>query len=232
MEGKEKMTKVIIFDASTIISLSMNGLLEELKKLKDVFEGHFVIPKEVKYEVIDHPIKTKRFELEAMKIQALLDEGYLVMPKDLGIEAKKITSSMFKFMDLANTMFVGNGQKIKLIQAGEAACLALSKILDEKGVENVLAVDERTTRMLIEKPENLKKLIEKRTHARVKLKKSNFKPFEGFKIIRSTELMYVAYKKGLIRWKNKEVLDGLLYALKFKGCAIAIDEINQIKKIR
>lgn len=225
-------TKVIIFDASTLISISMNGLLEELKKLKDIFKGDFVIPKEVKKEVIDHPIKTKRFELEAMKIQNLIDDGYLVMPKDLGIEDKNITSSMIKFMSLANTMFIGNGQKIKLIHDGEAACLALSKILDEKNIENVLAIDERTTRMLVEKPENLQKLMEKRTHARIKLKESNFKSFEGFKIIRSTELMYVAYKKGLIRWKNKNLLDGLLYALKFKGCAISYEEIDQIKKIR
>ena len=224
--------KAIIFDSGTLISLSMNGLLPELKKLKDNFQGYFVIPKEVKYEIIDHPIKTKRFELEAIKIQALLDEGYLVMPKDLGIEAKKITSSMFKFMDLANTMFLVNGQKIKLIQTGESACLALSKILEERGVEHVLAIDERTTRMLVEKPENLKKLLEKKTHTKVKLKKSNFKSFEGFKIIRSTELIYVAYKKGLIRWKNKNLLDGLLYALKFKGCAISEDEIQEIKKMK
>ena len=66
---------------------------------------------------------------------------------------------------------------------------------------------------------------------KIKLKQANFKPFKGFKIIRSSELIYVAYKKGLIRWKNKEILDGLLYALKFKGCAISGDEIEQIKKI-
>lgn len=224
-------TKVIIFDASTIISLSMNGLLEEFKKLKNIFEGKFIIPKEVKKEVIDHPIKTKRFELEAIKIQALIDEGHLVMPKDLGIDDKEITNLMFRFMDLANTMFISKGQKIKIIHDGEAACLALSKILNEKGLDNVLAIDERTTRMLVEKPENLQKLIEKRTHARIKLKESNFKSFVGFKIIRSTELMYVAYKKGLIRWKSKNVLDALLYALKFKGCAISEEEIDKIKRI-
>ena len=209
----------------------MNGLLEELKKLKDTFKGDFVIPKEVKKEVIDHPIKIKRFELEAMKIQNLIDDGYLVMPKKFGIEDQKITKLMIKYIRLANSMFIGNGRKIELIHDGEAACLALSKILSEKGIENVLAIDERTTRMLVEKPENLQKLMEKRTHVRIKLKESNFKSFEGFKIIRSTELMYVAYKKGLLRWKNKNVLDGILFALKFKGCAISYEDIEKIKKI-
>lgn len=225
------MTRVIVFDASSLISLAMNGLLEELKKLKDIFDGHFVITKEVKSEVIDRPMKIKQYELEAMKIQALLDEKYLSMPKDLGIEDKEITKLMIKFMDFANTMFLGNGEKINLIQTGEASCLALSKLLDKRNFEHVLAIDERTTRMLVERPENLQKLLEKKTHARIKLKTSNFNLFKGFKIIRSTEVMYMAYKKGLIRWKNKEVLDALLFALKFKGCSISYDEINQIKRL-
>lgn len=223
--------KLIIFDASTLISLAMNGLLEEFKKLKDIFPGHFIITKEVKYEVIDRPIKIKRYELEAMKIQSLLDEKYLSMPKDIGIEDKEITKSMLKFMNLANTMFLANGKKIELIHLGEASCLALSRILNKKGINPVLAIDERTTRILVEKPENLQKLLEKRTHARIKLKTSNFKLFNEFNIIRSTELMYLAYKKGLIRWKNKNVLDALLFALKFKGCAISYEEINQIKRL-
>ena len=223
--------KVIIFDASSIISIAMNGLLEELKKLKEIFQGHFIITKEVKYEVIDRPIKIKQYGLEAMKIQSLLDNGYLSLPKEIGINDREITKLMLKYIDVANTMFLGDGQKISLIHSGEASCLALSKILDYKNIEHVIALDERTTRMLVEKPENLQKLLEKKTHARVKLKSSNFDMFKGFKIIRSTEIMYIAYKKGLIRWKNKNVLDGLLFALKHKGCSISYDEIEQIKKL-
>ena len=223
--------KALIFDSSSIISLSLNGLLEEFKKLKEIFKGQFLITKEVKREIVDFPLKTKRYELEAMKIQTLIDEGYLVMPKEFGIEDKKITDLMFEFINLANTMFIGNGQKIKLIQAGEASCFALSKIFNEKKIENVLVIDERTARMLVEKPENLRELLEKKMHTRIKLKTSNFKPFKEFKIIRSTELMYVAYKKGLINWKKKNILDALLYALKFKGCSISEDEIREIEKL-
>ncbi|MEK6844901.1 MAG: hypothetical protein AABX44_01460, partial [Nanoarchaeota archaeon] len=61
--------KVLIFDSGSLISLSMNGLLEELKKLKKIFNGEFIITKEVKKEVVDEPIKIKMYELEALKIQ-------------------------------------------------------------------------------------------------------------------------------------------------------------------
>jgi len=224
--------KVLIFDSGSLISLSINGLLEELKKLKKIFNGEFIITKEVKKEVVDNPIKIKMYELEALKIQNLIDEGCLNMPDKIGITDKEITNLMFKLMNFANTMFIGNRNEIQLIQQGETSCLALSKILNEKKIKNVLVVDERTTRMLVEKPENLKELLEKKMHTNVKLKESNFKEFNGFKIIRSTELIYIAYKKGLINLRGKEVLDALLYALKFKGCAISSEEIEEIKKIK
>ena len=226
-----KTNKVLLFDSSSLISLSINGLLEELKKLKKIFNGEFIITQEVKKEVIDTPLKIKEYELEALKIQNLIDEGFLNMPNKLGIQDKEITNLTNKFMELANTMFIGNGSEISLIQLGEASCLALSKILNENKIKNVLVIDERTTRMLVEKPENLKELLGKKLHIQVKLKESNFKSFKGFKIIRSAELMYLAYKKNLIEWKGKEILDALLYALKFKGCAISIDEIEEIKKL-
>jgi len=224
--------KILIFDSGSLISLSINGLLEELKKLKKIFNGEFIITKEVKKEVVDNPIKIKMYELEALKIQNLIDEGCLNMPDKIGITDKEITNLMFKLMNFANTMFIGNRNEIQLIQQGETSCLALSKILNEKKIKNVLVVDERTTRMLVEKPENLKELLEKKMHTNVKLKESNFKEFNGFKIIRSTELIYIAYKKGLINLRGKEVLDALLYALKFKGCAISSEEIEEIKKIK
>ena len=224
--------KILIFDSGSLISLSINGLLEELKKLKKIFNGEFIITKEVKKEVVDNPIKIKMYELEALKIQNLIDEGCLNMPDKIGIQDKEITNLMFKLMNFANTMFIGNRNEIQLIQQGETSCLALSKILNEKKIKNVLVVDERTTRMLVEKPENLKELLEKKMHTNVKLKESNFKEFNGFKIIRSTELIYIAYKKGLINLRGKEVLDALLYALKFKGCAISSEEIEEIKGIK
>ena len=87
-------SKAIIFDAGPLISLSMNGLLPELIKLKEIFDGKFIITKEVKYEIVDHPIKIKRFELDALNIQRLLDKKILELPTTFKIDKKEITKKI------------------------------------------------------------------------------------------------------------------------------------------
>ncbi|MBD3247151.1 hypothetical protein GF378_00845 [Candidatus Pacearchaeota archaeon] len=231
---KERGIKgAIIFDASTLISLSMNGLLEVLIDLKKQFKGKFLITRLVKEEVIDRPIKTKRFGLEALRVKKLLDNKVLEMPSSLGIKSQDVEEKTQKIIDIANSMFVGKGKNIELIHNGEASCLALSRLLLDKKIPHVIAIDERTTRMLGEKPENLKKLLSRKMNTKIKLKQKDFKYFRGFKFIRSSELMYVAWKKGLIDLKDGgSVLDALLFAVKFKGCSISNDEIEKIKKIK
>ena len=225
--------KVIIFDSGTLISLSMNGLLNLVKKLKGIFHGKFIITNEVKKEIIDKPITIKRFELEALKIKQLVGEGVLEFPTSLKISDAEISKKTNEILDIANNTFMANGKSIHIIDSGEASCLALSKILDKKKIKNVIAVDERTTRILGEKPENMKKLLGKKLHTNINPKPQNFKFFGGFKFIRSAELVYVAYKKGLVDIKDgKLLLDALLYAVKFKGCAISGDEIREIKKLK
>lgn len=223
--------KVIIFDASTLISLAMNGLLPELTNLKKVFKGKFIITKEVKGEIIDKPLKIKRFELEGLKLKQLLDGKILEMPSALNIDETRISKETNDLLDIANRTFQGRGRDIKLIDLGETSCLVLSRILDERKIENVVAVDERTTRMLSEKPGNLERLLQKKLHTKVTFNKENFKFFKDFRFIRSSELVYVMWKKGVTRLKNGMVLDALLYAVKFKGCAISGDEIREIKRI-
>lgn len=225
--------KAIIFDSSSLISLVMNGLFPEFKELKKIFNGKFLITESVKKEIIDKPLTIKKFKLEALKNKELLDTKILEMPSSLSLNlsSEKILKQANEIMKIANSTFHGRGKDISLLSLGETSCLALSKILDEKAIKNVIAIDERTTRMLAERPENLHELLEKRLHTKLDYKKSNFQFFKGFKFIRSAELMYVAYKKKLIRLKNHEVLDALLYAVKFKGCAISGDEIREIKRI-
>jgi len=225
------MTKIILFDASTLITFAMNGLLPELKELRKIFKGKFIITQEVKKEIIDKPITIKRFELEALKLKELLDEKIIEMPSCLGINEEIISKETNEILRISNITFYGRGEDIHIIDLGEASCLALSRILDEKKIENVIAVDERTTRILGEKPENLEKLLQKKLHTKITFKKENFGFFKGFKFIRSAELVYVAYKKGLVKLKNGMVLDALLWAVKFKGCAISEDEIREIKKL-
>ncbi len=223
--------KALIFDSSTLISLSMNNLFNEIRGLKKIYKGKFLITKEVKGEIIDKPMTIKRFELEAIRLKQLLDEGILEMPSSLGVSDRDISNSTYDILERGNKIMNGRGRDIHLIDLGECSALALSKILTAKGIENVLAVDERTTRMLSEKPENLRKLMEERLHTPIKAKEENYSFFKDFRFIRSTELIYVAYKKGIIKSNDKNMLDALLYALKFKGTAISDDEINEIKKL-
>lgn len=225
------MKKVIIFDSGTLISLSMACLLETLRKLKSIFKGKFIIPNEVKREIVDKPLNIKRFELEALRIKQLLIEKVLETPSALGIDEKELAKKVKEFNELANTTFKGRGKDVHIIDSGEASCLALSKMLTQKGIKNVIAVDERTTRVLGENPTNLKKLLQKKLHTDIKYKKENFKYFKGIQFIRSPELVYVAYKKNLFKLKDSRLLDSLLYAVKFKGAAISGSEIDEIKRL-
>ena len=232
MKQQKPENKAIILDSGVLISFSMNGITDIIKKLKGFFPGKFLITSEIKREVIDVPLKIKRFELEALKIKKLLDDGVLEMPGSLGIKDSEIEKRNSEFLRIANSTFNGKGKDIYIIDHGEASCLALSKILTDRGIKNVVAIDERTTRLLVERPENLKNIFEDRMNTRVTIKGGNLKFFRDFRIIRSAELAYVAYKKGLVDLKDGDkVLDALLYALKFKGAAISGDEIEQIKRL-
>lgn len=229
--SSESQSKAIIFDSGALISFTMAGLLEELRGLKRIFKGRFIITEGVKKEVVDKPMTIKRFELEALRIKQLMDEKILELPDVYGVTHDQIHKGADEILRVANSTFIGHGKELHVIDFGEASTLALSRILSQKGITNVIAIDERTTRVLVEKPDNLKKILGNKLHTGVTAKKENYKFFEGFKIVRSAELAYVAWKKGLVRLKGDMVLDALLYAVKFKGAAISGDEIKEIKRI-
>ncbi|MGY4883970.1 MAG: hypothetical protein ACP5NZ_00120 [Nanobdellota archaeon] len=227
------LNKAIIFDAGALITLSMNGLTEELRKLKTIFDGSFLITQQVKSEVIDKPLTIKNFELEALRTKKLLDEDIIELADYYGFDNAEIDRKAKEMMDIANSLFVSPKEQVKLMHLGEASCLALSKMLSDKKIKNVIAIDERTTRMLIEKPDNLKELLHRKLHTNIKLVKANFDSFKNFQVIRSAELMYVAWKKGLVELKDGiSILDALLYAVKSKGCSVSFEEIEEMKKIK
>ncbi|MGA2130096.1 MAG: hypothetical protein ABSG05_00570 [Candidatus Pacearchaeota archaeon] len=224
--------KAILFDSGPIISFAMNGMTGVFRELKKIFRGKFIITNEVKSEVIDVPLRIKRFELEALMIKRLLDEGVFELPTSLDVKDSEIEKIDQEFLNTANSTFNGDGKDIHILDHGESSCLALSKILNEKGVKNIIAIDERTTRLLVEKPDNLKELFEERFHTKIKMDSEKTKMFTNFKIIRSPELAYVAYKNNLLGIKDgKTILDAVLYSMKFKGASISGEEIEQIKSI-
>jgi hypothetical protein len=224
--------KAIIFDSGPLINFAINGLLEEFRGLKEIFGGKFLITREVENEIVEKPMKIKRFELEALKLKQLLTDKVIEMPSSLGIDENKISSITAEIMNVSNNTFYGQGNAMHIIDIGEASCLALSRLLDEKKIKNVISVDERTVRLLCEKPENLMEIFKKKLHTGITMKKENLKSFKNFKFIRSTELIYIAYKKGIVKLNGGDVLDALLYGLRINGCSISDEEINEIKKMR
>ncbi len=222
--------KLLIFDSSSLITLTMNGLLNLLSDLKKKFNGKFLITNSVKFETIDRPSNIKKFELGALEIKNLLDRKVLEMPSSIGVNDNEIKEKTRDILHKSNNSFLARNEFMHIIDLGEASCLALSLIAEEKGMESVIVIDERTTRMLGEKPENLRKLFESKLHTKVQLK-GDFSFLKETKFIRSSELVYVAYKKGMIDLKNGNVLDALLYATKFKGASISRNEIEDIKKL-
>jgi hypothetical protein len=163
-------------------------------------------------------------------ISQLLKKGILEMPESIQISSKDVRDKTFRILESANKSFMAQGEGIKLISAGEGSCFALGEILKERGIEYALAIDERTARMLSEKPENLQMLLERKLHTSVSMNKSNLAVFANSKIIRSAELCYIAYKKNLVGIEDSlQVIDALLYGTKYKGCAISSQEIEEIK---
>lgn len=222
--------KYLIFDAGPIISLTMNGLLPILEKLKKVFNGEFIITPQVKYEVIERPSKTKRYELESVMVQNLIDKGILTLSNKI-VSNNLLEKETKNILKITNSIFTSEKprEKINLIQNGEASCLAFAKLCK---CENLIVVDERTTRMITESPDELRKLMERKLHTKIIADKSKIKNLKNFKFIRSAELLFIAYKKNLFEMKkDKQLLDALLYSVKFKGTAISSKEINEIKQL-
>ena len=219
--------KYLIFDAGPIISLTMNGMLPSIEKLKSVFDGDFVLTPAVKREVVDRPMRIKKFKLEALRVNDMIERGVFKMSTEF-VAQGELEKETKRILKVANGVLrtTHGGKKMEIIQVGEASCLAFANLC---GAENVIVIDERTTRMLSEAPEDLERMMEKKLHLPLDAELSLLGELNGFKFIRSAELLYVAFKKDLVGVeKSKDLLDALLYGVKFKGCAISSGEIEEI----
>ena len=225
--------KTLVFDTGPIISLAMNNLLWVLKHLERDFGGEFIITPFVKKEGIDRPIKSKRYKFQAMQVMKLFNDGTLKL-----IESKKISSHSRELLELANSIFSSRGENINIVHEGEIQTIAAALLLGSKA----LVVDERTTRMLIEAPYNLQKILAKKTQMHIEINEEKMKQWQhiivDIHIIRSTELVALAFEKGYlndfipdIRSGKEELLDGLLWGLRLNGCAISYKEIAKLHKI-
>ncbi|MBW2995450.1 hypothetical protein KY312_03780 [Candidatus Woesearchaeota archaeon] len=226
--------KTIVFDTGPVITLSVNALLWLLYPLKQKFKGKFIITPNVERELIETPLRGKKYKFEALKVQDMLNEKIFEI-----VDNKEISKKAKELMQLANSCFHVRGTYLKIVHEAEIESLAAAIFLKA----DVLVVDERTTRTLIEDPESLEKLLEHKMGKDVVVDKENLERFkketEGIKVIRSVELVTVAYKMGLLNkyvTANKKInvkmknilLYSALWALKLYGCAVSGKEIDEI----
>ena len=224
--------KYLIFDSGPLINFSMNGILDSLEKLKQSFNGEFLITKEVKEEIIDTPLRIKQFELGAMRLEEIYKKGIVKLADLTKSDVDELRRFRENYMTVANRMFKAKNKEVHLLDKGECAVLALSTIMKKKtGIDIPIVIDERTTRMICEKPENLKLLMEKKLHTKINADTKNYNLFKGFKIIRSTELAYIIHKKNLFTLKNPKAFEAIVYGLKFKGCSISEKEVELLSKM-
>ncbi len=231
--------KAIVFDASTIISLASNNLLWILEPLKKRYKGKFLIPSIVKDEIITEPLHSLRFKFSAMQVAAEVAKGTLEIydSKNLQVQTKRLLGAM-------NNLFLAKRRFMRLLSAGEVSVLALAR---EVGADCV-AIDERTMRLLIEDPYKLARLQAEKLHTKVDLHQRNLdivlEATHGFQVMRSSELAVIAYEMGLLNQYvhakekrliagnlQKNLLEGLLWALKLNGFSISGDEIANLVKI-
>ena len=222
---KIKLKKALIFDTGAIITLALNDLLNILEPLKWAFGGEFLVPEAVKRELIDVPLRTRRFALEALMIKALFNKKVFSV-----IASPELKRETEKILDVAKNTYRGEDEWMEIIHEGEASCLALYNMIDSS--QKAVIIDERTTRMLCEAPENLRKLFESKLHTKVLAVKENFSAFANVKVIRSSELCWLAYKKRIINLPAlpSEAINAILFALKYKGCAISSREIMAARR--
>ena len=229
------MVKLVV-DSSTIISCAMNCMLwifDELKK-KNI---EFITPTSVREEVINSGLSSQRFKYEAIRVMHhFVNSTFDVVDEDV----KEMTNTL---MHYANTTFYIKGNPIKVLQDADVEVAVTAFKINA----DAILTDEKTLRMFIEDPNSIKKVLEERFKTKIKVdEKSLFKFRESIghiPVFRSTELAAFAFEEGLfdptitrceigskINCK-KEILEGILFSLKFAGCAISFDEINQYMSV-
>jgi len=216
----------IVLDSSTLISISSNCLMSIFTRYCTRSNIEAIITPSVYLESVSNPLNIKRFQLNAIRIKDAVDAGKInVAVKDL-----TLTKESERLMQIANNIASVKGKSLKLVHQGEAETLALMK----KESAQVLAVDERTTRMLLESPEGMRSFLGKRYGEAIEISQESASALrneiKGLAIIRSVELIALAYSANCFEpdlESTPKALEAALYAAKFAGCAVSFDEISE-----
>ncbi len=219
---------LVVLDSSSLISISKTCLINVLPRLSKKAGIEFVIPSKVEQETVSRPLSIKQFELNALRIQHALEQGWLKVEK-LEKEGRKTSDD---FLQWSNNLFYTDFGALTLIQAGEAETIGLLKESKAK----FLGVDERNTRMLVEDIEGLRDYLRKK-YGKIKMNLDNAENLkellEGISVVRSSEFIAMGFQNNVFEpdiANSKQGLEASLYAVKYSGCAVSEQEIRDFLK--
>lgn len=165
---------------------------------------------------------------EGLRVKAMIDNSVIEV-----IDSEPYKKETEEIMYLANNVFFRSGESIHIIDYGESEAVALANYLGD----NVIGVDEKTLRLLIEDYRSLWSILENKLHTKVTFHELNYRKLMNVikkkYIIRSTEIVSSAFQEGILQERIKpvnserEIIEGALWALKFSGCAISENEIKR-----
>jgi len=225
--------KALIFDAGPIISLATNNLLQILPPLKEQFQGNFYLTESVKKELVDRPFEIKKFKFESIQVEKLIEDNILEI-----IDTDFVRQETSRLFELANSIFRAFGHDMHIVHFAEMSVIAAALGIKAEAI----AIDEKTTRLLIENPKTLLEIMRKTLHTSIGINESNLKEFRNktsnIRPIRSVELVAMAYEHGFLdRYitkipdARKNLLESVLWGVKLSGCAVSKEEIEQMIKI-
>ena len=214
---------VFVVDSSTIISMALNCLLNIFDKFHE--RGHrFIIPKWVYDEVVERPIKSERFGFEAYRIKQKVDKGIFE------IYSGRISDEARIFSKYINNSFLADHHPIKIIHPADAEGIILARRIGDG-----LIVDERNMRLVVENPMGMKSLLEHKLHRKIKVNEKNLENalsyVKDLPVLRSVDLVSIAWKEKLMDLDGKDELEKILYSLKFSGCAVSFNDIREYSRV-
>lgn len=215
----------MVFDSGALISIASTCMTPMLGYLSGKTPSTFFMPASVEYEAISRPLKIHRFELNAIRIKSVIENNWIKVYET----TPKIKSLTDKINNIVNSIYSVRKHKLNILQLGELEAISLLTILEG----GVLVIDERTTRMIIEEPHELKTLLEKRYKAPVNIDEAKLAEFQDLipkiSVVRSVDLVAQADALGYFEsyFNRKMALEAALYAMKFAGCAVTFEEIEE-----
>ena len=145
-----------------------------------------------------------------------------------------------ELLQIANHTFKARGNWIKIVHRSEMEAIACALVTDSE----TLVVDERTTRVLVESPDLLKRQLERKLHTGIEVNEEKFnllkEELKNLNVIRSFELVTIAFELGLLNMFTLEeqekivpnirsaVLEGVLWGVKLNGCSVKREEIYEV----